>query len=175
MCMHETTKTLAIGSTAFEWHNKDPGMIRLLKRFRILELVFNWKVFGNKKLYYISCVRTCFRTRHRDYPWFMKKRKRWGKVDQVKLPTLILLMVTLFIGSAEFGAQFFVESAIVSEINGPARNHSSCEHEDPKNFASFVACSFYLAMPWQRGHGLVSMFIQEIEPSKNLLLSRKKT
>ena len=49
----------------------------------------------------------------------MKKRKRWGKVDQVKLPTLILLMVTLFIGSAEFGAQFFVESAIVSEINGP--------------------------------------------------------
>lgn len=101
-----------------------------------------------------------------------KKAMREGR-DQVKLPTLILLMVTLFIGSAEFGAQFFVESAIVSEINGPARNHSSCEHEDPKNFASFVACSFYFAMPWQRGHGPVSMFIQEIEPSKSFVLKEK--
>lgn len=127
----------------------------------------------NKKLYYISCDRTCFRTRHPDYPWFMKKRKRWGKVDQVKLPTLILLMVTLFIGSVKFETQFFIESAIVSEINGPARNHSSCEHEYPKNFASFVACSFYLAMLWQRGNGPVSMFIQEIKSSKSFIFKEK--
>lgn len=101
------------------------------------------------------------------------EEKKAMKVDQVKLPTLILLMVTLFIVSVEFGAQFFVESAIVSEINGPARNHSSCKHEDPKNFASFVACSFYLAMPWQRGHGPISMFIQEIEPSKSFVFKVK--
>lgn len=164
---------MAIGGTAFEWHNKDPGMIRLLKRFRILEYSIE-RCLETRSFIIFHAIERASALDMGIILVFMKKRKRWGKVDQVKLPTLILLMVTLFIGSAEFGAQFFVESAIVSEINGPARNHSSCEHEDPKNFASFVACSFYLAMPWQRGHGLVSIFIQEIEPSKNLLLSKKK-
>lgn len=50
-------------------------------------------------------------------------------------------MVTLFIEPTGPAVQFFVEATIVSEINGAARNRSSCRRTDPKDFAPFVPFS----------------------------------
>lgn len=87
---------------------------------------------------------------------------------QVKLPSFTFLR---YLSNGNFihrtygpAVQFFVEATIVSEINGAARNRSSCRRTDPKDFAPFVPVSY--TMTTIMVAGFVSIPIQKMASSK---------